>query len=45
MYDFEKRKEATNRYTKIVAITKIIKKLLRGEFYDSSNMERIFNYL
>ena len=25
MYDFEKRKEATNRYTKIVAITKILK--------------------
>ena len=36
MYDFDKRKGATNRYTKIVAITKIIKKLLRGEFYDSS---------
>ena len=43
MYDFNKKKINNLRYPKIVAITKIIKKLLRAELYDSSKKNEI-NY-
>ena len=37
MYNFFKEKEISNlRNSKIIIITKVIKKLLRGEFYDSN---------
>ena len=38
MYDFSKEKEISNlRNTKIIAVSKVLKKLLRGEFYNSNN--------
>ena len=37
MYNFFKEKEISNlRNSKIIVLTKVIKKLLRGEFYDSN---------
>ena len=37
MYNFLKEREISNlRNAKIIAITKVLKKLLRGEFYDSN---------
>ena len=42
MYDFFKEKEISNlRNLKIVILTKVIKKLLRGEFYDSNKEEEL----
>ena len=42
MYNFFKEREKSNlRNAKIIAITKVLKKLLRGEFYDSNNEKDI----
>ena len=45
MYNFLKEKEISNlRNAKIIAISKVLKKLLRGEFYDS-NKENELPYI
>ena len=43
IYNFLEKREISNlRNTKIILVTKILKKLLRGEFYDSNKQNEIY---